>query len=76
MNKFGGYEEDDIADWGQENIEQGERDLDNAIAEARKTPDEMHDALVALIGLVQGIGGDAVKDTRYLEARTVAKAYL
>jgi hypothetical protein len=50
--------------------------LDAAILEARTTPDEVRDALLALIGLVQGIGGDAVKDARYLEARTVAKAYL
>lgn len=76
MSKFGGYDKDDMTDWGQENVEQGERDLDNAIAEARKTPDEMHDALVALIGLVQSLGGDVVKDVRYLDARTVAKAYL
>lgn len=50
--------------------------LDMAIASARTTPNEIHDALLALIGLVQGIGGDAVKDKRYLEARMIAKAYL
>lgn len=50
--------------------------LDMAIAAARTTPNESHDALLALIGLVQKIGGDAVKDQRYFEAREVAKAYL
>ena len=47
-----------------------------AIASAKTTPNEIHDALLALIGLVQAMGGDAVKDARYLEARNVAKAYL
>lgn len=50
--------------------------LDMAIASARTTPDEVHDALLALIGLVQKIGGEAVKDSLYFQAREVAKAYL
>lgn len=50
--------------------------LDMAIAARRTTSDEIHDALLALIGLVQSIGGDAVKDLRYLDAREIAKAYL
>lgn len=50
--------------------------LDMAIAAKRTTPDEVHDALLALIGLVQALGGEHVKDARYLEARAVAKSYL
>ena len=52
------------------------KSMNMAIAAARTTPNEIHDALLALIGLVQSLGGDAIKDIRYLEARTVAKAYL
>lgn len=50
--------------------------LDMAIAARRTTPNEIHDALLALIGLIQSLGGDAVKDLRYLDAREIAKAYL
>lgn len=58
--------------------------LDRAIAEARTTPDEVHDALIGLIGLVQLIcTRDDVPDDvkalmrthrRYVDAREVAKA--
>ena len=67
-------------------VEQSERDLDAAIAEARTTPDEVNDALRGLIGLVQLIcARDDIPDEirtalltnhRYIEARSVAKVYL
>jgi hypothetical protein len=60
--------------------------LDMAIAAARSTPNEIHDALLGLIGLVQSVAQrpDTPEDARkallrgaaYSEARTVAKAYL
>lgn len=60
--------------------------LDQAIAEARTTPDETHDTILALIGLVQSVCARAdcpdeiksalLRDRRYLDARTVGIAYL
>lgn len=60
--------------------------LDAAVAEAKTSPDEVHDALLGMIGLVQLICArddvpDVVKQAmatnhRYLDAREVAKAYL
>lgn len=60
--------------------------LDQAIAEARKTPDETHDTILALIGLVQSVCARPdcpediktalLRDRKYLDARTVAIAYL
>jgi hypothetical protein len=60
--------------------------LDAAIAAAKCTPDEIHDALLQLIGLVDKIAWrqntppairDALTmDKRYLDARKVAKSYL
>ncbi len=86
MNTFGGYTDDDVTDWGQENVEQSERDLDAAIDADRTTPDEVHDALLGLIGLIRSlvaridcpddVARAALQDQRYLDARHVAKAYL
>lgn len=86
MNRFGGYEDDDVTDWGQENIEQSERDLDVAVAAARTTPDEVHDALMGMIGLVMSVVARPdttdnvarilLQDPRYRAARDVAKEYL
>lgn len=83
---FGGHDLDEVTDWGQENVEQAERELSEAAATPRTTPDEVHDALLGLIGLVQLIcARDDIPDDiriamqtnhRYLDARAVAKAYL
>lgn len=60
--------------------------LDMAIAAARTTPDEVNDALRALIGLVMStavredcpaeIKTALLHSSQYLDARTVAIAYL
>jgi hypothetical protein len=60
--------------------------LDAAIVEARTTPNEIHDALLGMIGLVQqlcehyGLSEENVKavlhDRRYVDARSVAITYL
>lgn len=60
--------------------------LDQAVAEARTTPDETHDAILSMIGLVQSICARAdcpeaiktamLRDRRYLDARAVGIAYL
>lgn len=60
--------------------------LDAAIARAPTTPNEIHDALLGMLGLVQLIcARDDVSDEvkralrtnhRYVDARTVAIAYL
>lgn len=93
MNTFGGDTDDDVTDWdylrwiwGQENVEQSERDLDAAIDAARTTPDEVHDALIGMIGLVRSLVARldcpddvrlaALQDQRYIDARHVAKSYL
>lgn len=84
--KFGGYADDDVTDWGQENVEQAERDLDDAADNPRTTPDETVDALLRMIGLVRAVCAredtpDSVRiamqsDHRYLDARRTAKTYL
>lgn len=86
MNTFGGDTDDDVTDWGQENVEQSERDLDAAVDAARTTPDEVHDALLGMIGLVRYLVARldcpdevrlvALQDQRYIDARHVAKSYL
>lgn len=60
--------------------------LDQAVAAARGTPDEVHDALLGMIGLVQLISARddlpadiktaMLSNHRYIDARMVAKAYL
>ncbi len=60
--------------------------LDQAVAEARTTTDETHDAILSLIGLVQSVCARPdcpeeiktalLRDRRYLDARTVGIAYL
>jgi hypothetical protein len=60
--------------------------LDAAVAEARTTPNEIHDALLGMIGLVQqlcthcGLSEENAKkillDRRYVDARAVALSYL
>jgi len=65
-------------------IEPTDADLDAAIARARTTPDEVYDALLGLIGLVQSITAvmpldarkEILEDACYINAREVAKAYL
>jgi len=60
--------------------------LDAAIANPRTTPDEEHDAILGLLGLIQMIAARPdcppeirkamLENHRYVEGRTVAKAYL
>lgn len=60
--------------------------LDEAVAAARVTPNEIHDALLGMIGLVHLITSrtdlpDDIRKAlltnhRYIDARTVAKTYL
>jgi len=51
--------------------------LDAAIAAAKATPDEVYDALLGLLGIIQESGSSAaLADRRYRDAREVAKAYL
>ena len=60
--------------------------LEMAIAEARVTPDETHDAILQLLGLIQSVAGRddcpaevkaaLIRSQQYVDARAVAKAYL
>ena len=60
--------------------------LDHAVADARTTADETHDAILSMIGLIQSVCArpdcpDEIKtallrDRRYIDARAVGIAYL
>lgn len=80
----------DPTDWDPPSHNDGmptdEQLLDQAVAAARTTPDETHDALLGMIGLVQMICARAdmpndirkalLSSHRYVDARAVAIAYL
>lgn len=80
----------DPTDWSPPSHDDGvptdDQLLDMAVAAARTTPDETHDAILSLIGLVQSICARAdcpdeiksamLRDRRYVDARQVAIAYL
>lgn len=77
-------------EWDPPSVDDGMPDdddlLDQAVRTARTSPNEIHDALLGMIGLVQIIASRSdcppeikavlLSNHRYVDAREVAKSYL